>query len=46
MKPIRSSALNSALLLRTLAFTTATISWSNILDARLMMSMWPFVIGS
>ena len=46
MKPIRSSASNSDLLLRTEALTTATITSSNIPDAREMMSMWPFVTGS
>src|SRR5215510_289823 len=46
MKPIRSSALKSDLLLRTEAFTTATISSSNMPAAREMMSMWPCVIGS
>ena len=46
MNSHRSSALNSVLLLRTDALTTATISSSNIGAARLMTSTWPFVIGS
>ena len=49
MKPIRSSALNSDLLLRTEALTTATITSSNIPEAREMMSTWPLrhrVVGA
>src|SRR6185436_2335976 len=46
MNATRSSALNSVLLLRTEALTTATISSSNIGAARLMTSTWPLVIGS
>src|SRR5215213_3180951 len=46
MKPHRSSALNSVLLLRTEALTTATMNSSNIGAARLMTSTWPCVIGS
>src|SRR5918994_3723662 len=46
MKPIRSSAVKSDLLLRTDALTTATISSSNICEARVMTSTWPCVIGS
>ena len=46
MKPIRSSAVNTDLLLRTDAFTTAMISSSNITEAREMMSRWPLVTGS
>ena len=46
MNAIRSSASKSDLLLRTEAFTTATITSSNMPDAREMMSIWPFVIGS
>src|SRR5918998_840610 len=46
MNPQRSSALNSVLVLRTEALTTATTSSSNIGAARLMMSTCPFVTGS
>ena len=46
MKPTRSSAVNSARSLRTEALITVTISSSKISDARVMMSMWPLVIGS
>src|SRR5215207_9827346 len=46
MNAQRSSALNSVLLLRTEALTTATTSSSNIGAARLMMSTWPWVTGS
>ena len=46
MNAIRSSASKSDLLLRTDALTTATISSSNMPEAREMMSMWPFVTGS
>ena len=46
MKAQRSSAENSDLLLRTDALTTATISSSNMYEARVMTSTWPFVIGS
>src|ERR671922_1039176 len=46
MNAIRSSALNSDLLLRTDALTTATISSSNIDEARVITSMCPCVIGS
>ena len=38
--------MNSDLLLRTEALTTATITSSNMPEAREMMSIWPFVIGS
>src|SRR5918994_655495 len=46
MKPHRSSALKSVLLLRTEALTTATMNSSNIGAARVMTSTWPCVIGS
>ena len=46
MKPMRSSAVNSARSLRTEALTTATISSSKTSEARVMTSTWPLVIGS
>src|SRR5688500_19500135 len=46
MKPTRSAAVKSDLLLRTEALTTATTSSSKISAARVMTSRCPFVIGS
>ena len=42
----RSSALNSVLPLRTGRLTTATITLSNIAEAREITSRWPKVTGS
>src|SRR3954453_11623312 len=46
MKPSRSSVENSVLPLRTGWLTIATTTSSNMAEARLMTSRWPFVIGS
>src|SRR3954470_6087305 len=46
MKRTRCSPVNMGCVLRTEAFTTATISSSNIAAARLITSTWPLVTGS
>src|SRR3954454_20303019 len=46
MKRTRCSPVNTGCVLRTEAFTTATISSSNMAAARLITSTWPFVTGS